>query len=57
MYRQLDHYVSVTRMYCDGAWGGDPEIQTLAALLNTTIFLMVRHFMVGLDLGAMKCMA
>ena len=57
MYRKLDHYVSVTRMYCDGAWGGDPEIQTLAALLNTTIFLMVRHFMVGLDLGAMKFMA
>ena len=25
-------------MYCDGAWGGDPEIQTLAALLNTTIY-------------------
>ena len=38
VYRNLDHYLSVTRMYCDGAWGGDPEIQTLAALLNTTIY-------------------
>ena len=27
-----------TRMYCDGAWGGDPQIHTLAALLNTTIY-------------------
>ena len=26
--------ICVTRMYCDGA----PEIQTLAALLNTTIY-------------------
>ena len=41
-------------MYCDGAWGDDPEIQTLAALLNTTIY---SYFVVGLDLGAMKCMA
>ena len=38
VYRNLDHYLSVTRMYCDGAWGGDPEIQTLAVLLNTTIY-------------------
>ena len=38
VYRNLDHYLSVTRMYCDGLWGGDPEIQTLAALLNTTIY-------------------
>ena len=30
VYRNIDHYLSVTRMYCDGAWGGDPEIQTLA---------------------------
>ena len=37
VYRNLDHYLSVTRMYCDGAWGGDPDIQTLVALLNTTI--------------------
>ena len=29
--------ICVTRMYCDGAWGVDPEIQTLAALLNTSI--------------------
>ena len=27
--------ICVTRMYCDGAWGGD---QTLATLLNTTIY-------------------
>ena len=38
VYRNLDHYLSVTRMYCDGTWGGDPEIKTLAALLNTTIY-------------------
>ena len=25
-------------MYCDRAWGGDPKIQTLEALLNTTIY-------------------
>ena len=41
----LDHYyLSVTRMYCDGAWGGDPEIQTLAALLNTTIYFYSETF-------------
>ena len=58
VYRNLDHYLSVTRMYCDGAWCGDPEIQTLAALLNILLYtLIVRHFMVGLDLGAMKNMA
>ena len=39
VYRNLDHYLSVTRMYCDDAWGGDPEIQTLVALLNTTIYV------------------
>ena len=30
--------LSVNRMYCDDAWDGDPKIQTLAALLNTTIY-------------------
>ena len=38
VYRNLDHYLSVTRMYCDGFWGGDPGIQSLVALLNTTIY-------------------
>ena len=35
VYCNLDHYLSVTRMYCDC---GYPVIQTLAALLNTTIY-------------------
>ena len=31
-------------MYCDGAWGGDPETQTLAALLNITIYFYSETF-------------
>ena len=37
--------------------GGDPEIQTLAAMLSTTIYSYSETLRVGLDLGAMKCMA
>ena len=36
--------ICVTRMYCDGAWGVDPEIQTLAALLNTSIYSYCETF-------------
>ena len=41
VYCNLDHYLSVTRMYRDG---GDPEIQILAALLNTIIYYYMSYY-------------
>ena len=57
VYCNLDHYLSVTRMYCDGAWVVILKYKHLWHCSILQYILIVRHFMVGLDLGAMKCMA
>ena len=49
--------ICVTRMYCDGAWVVIPKYKHLRHCSILQYILIVRHFVVGLDLGAMKCMA
>ena len=54
VYCNLDQYLSVTRMYCDC---GDPEIQTLVVLLNTTIYSYSETFCGWTRFGSYEMLA
>ena len=57
VYRNLDHYLSVTRMIVMVLGVVTQKYKHLRHCSILQYILIVRHFVVGLDLGAMKCMA